>query len=135
MTTKELRELDAWIEINVFGKHCVSEKRGDYEWFYFVNSSGRLGHQDKSDCAKRDWSEYNPMKHILPDSQPSRFTTDPAASDVLDDVILNHPQGNHRIELVNGIYYFTSTVNPNIGCEHPDKKTCRALFAQKLFSK
>jgi hypothetical protein len=84
-----------------------------------------------SDCSNE--SGIPPMEsgyHAI-----KNYTTNPAASDAMDDAILQHPQGNHRIELVNGVYYFTSTVNPNIGCEHPDKKICRALFAKKLFEK
>ncbi len=120
MNAIELRSLDAWIAENVFGWTDIE--------FY------KPPQPDYTEEAPEPFWRGVHKANLLWQSVP-RYTTDPAASDALDDAILNHPMGNHRIELVNGIYYFTSTVNPNIGCEHAEKKICRALFAQKIWTK
>lgn len=77
MKTENLRELDAWIEINVFGKKVFSEIRGEYEWFYFLDEK-YLSRKEAEKLKPRDWSEYDPKKHILPDAQPNPFTRESA---------------------------------------------------------
>ncbi len=68
-------------------------------------------------------------------AEPPSFTTDPAASDALDDKILEKLGGDsYTICFLDGQYsIFTRTVRGVIS--HTDKKICRALFAHKLFSK
>ncbi len=140
MSATEQRELDAWIAENVMGYrrtenpddhttdgatlfwHRTSGPQREVVLKGRAYTHGGMTEETGKEMFSHSWTFFEP-------------TTDPVASDALDDAILNHPMGNHRIELVNGIYYFTSTVNPNIGCEYHNKKICRALFAQKLFSK
>ncbi len=139
MTTKEQLEIDTWIEINVFGKHLVSEMRGEYEWFYFVDSDGKLGHQDKSKCAKRDWSEFNPMKHILPDSQPRRFTTNSAASMELLKECAKEKYGMFPSIVVrrdDGLWFVECDDSPFMEYENSETlELAIALFSIKFFSK
>ncbi len=77
--------LNAWIEINVFGKSVVSEMRGEFEFFYFVEE---MTTRERDRYKPRDWAEYNPMKHCLPNNQPRMFHRDPYASRELENKLL-----------------------------------------------
>ena len=59
------------------------------------------------------------------------YTTDAAASDALDDAILKKLAPENLVVWFDGENYWM--MSRNADAKHPDKKICRALFAQKLF--
>lgn len=72
-------------------------------------------------------------ENVIPECPYDRPTVDPASSDALDDKILAEHAG-YRITFDGKNYTMTDTIL-KISEKNPDKKICRALFAQKLFSK
>lgn len=74
MNATEIKNLQAAIELKVFGKKLYSKKRGEYTWFYF--KAGDLDAREKQRYTEVSWADYNPMKHVLPDNQPRSFAYD-----------------------------------------------------------
>lgn len=135
-TEKELRELDAWIEINVFNQKVFSEIRGEFEWFYFADPE-KMSRREKEKYKPREWSDYDPMKHVLPNGQPRRFSTNPAdAMAVLkkcaekQDVMLGFNNHGKRW----AISKCSSGLNSGY-TEAPTLELAIARFARKVFEK
>lgn len=65
------------------------------------------------------------------------YTTDPAASDALDDAILKNLEWGYEImPQSDGRVFMADSRFGGIGCVYGENKMiCRALFAKKLFSK
>lgn len=59
-------------------------------------------------------------------------TSDPAASDALDDKILE--KSGYRVNFT-GAFFLMQTNDGKHTTSHADKKICRVLFAKKLFEK
>lgn len=125
---EQLREKDAWIAEHVFG----------WKWYLFSDHICQLE-------APSNWQERhggNPVD-IPRDTDEKdttsvdEYTTDPAASDALDDKILEKLDGGYAIfRRKNGSFHMTGNRNQKfIEAEHHDKKICRVLFAEKLFGK
>ena len=76
------------------------------------------------------WLQDN-IPGIASNESPTR---NHAASDVLDDKILEKIQDGYEIQFLNGFYTFKALCR-RISQTHHDKKICRALFAKKLFTK
>ncbi len=135
-TPEQLREKDAWIAEHVFGAkwfHCrhpeSSEDRRDFivmpkdscEFLAYKEIYGE-GRKYKRNKIKTHWVE--------------KFTTDPAASDALDDKILEKLRSSGdgvTAYCDDGLIYMESRNRNWIEAEHPDKKICRVLFAEKLW--
>lgn len=68
---------------------------------------------------------------------PKNYTTNPAASDELDERIIDKLGGRPLLSWNDGkSHYFESCVEcETILAAHKDKKICRAIFAKKLFTK
>lgn len=124
--------LNAWIEINVFGKSVFSEKRGEYEFFCFSEPDNL----NRKGYAPRDWNDYDFMKHILPDSQPRRFTSDADAS---FELLKKLPYANYITIYYNNQKWFIDNLRMANGEEiEVNANTLQlaiALFAKKLFNK
>lgn len=117
LTPQQLRERDAWIAEHVMG--WVIYKTVD-DW---MNAGSPIG---------RKITILEEKNHSF---EIPHHTTDPAASDALDDAILRKLNGYaYRIYFQGGLYVMRSLAPDGICVEHPDKKICRVLFAQKLFN-
>jgi len=103
--TNELRELDCEIERIVFG---------------------RMDCKATGDC-------FGSIEYDSDKMPPRRFTTDPAASDALDDAILKKLDGYaYRVHCQGGFYVMVR-VGEVPSAIHQDKKVCRALLAKQLW--
>lgn len=125
-TNKQLRELDAWIAEHVMGwkrmtwhQHFKTRglPNGKELTSYWHNKDGSIAADfcGECDCGKVDTS-FKP-------------TTDPAASDALDDAILKKCE-LYVVDFDEGVFRMNAG---KAAAEHPDKKICRALFARQLF--
>lgn len=140
-TPEQLREKDAWIETYVFNnpntwviikrnKFYRPEAKGytfDYSEAWKV--SYEIAKQHESICGQED-------DVIIRDTGSKLYTTDAAASDVLDDKILE--KCPYEMWFVRNIkIYRMESIGPEgvIVSEHPDKKICRVLFCEKLWGK
>jgi len=124
-TPEKLRELDAWIAEHVMGWKKIGRGKILQEWKDSDGNPHFIGDRpiaDQDDC--NCWMDmFNP-------------TTDPAASDALDDKILEKlGEDGYQIwhDGKNFIMCRRNGLEPQ--AKHLDKKICRALFAQRLFSK
>ncbi len=124
MNATELRTLDAWIAENVMGwiKRDTIHK---------IEGGDFAVQGDTVFIAKKANSNF--LKEFHP-------TTDPAASDALDDKILEWCFKNNKRILVwksDAENYCIKLVDepPFWFAIHSDKKICRAMFAKKLFEK
>lgn len=146
-TPEQLREKDAFVADRVFGLKIKSafiyssivpnefttsdlilalgkEKRT------LIKSSLKQAVEDGSVLVVLKGRTRRPTKYK---GQFPRFCTDPTASDALDDAIFKELRGNTLcIWFRDGEYCYHSV---KISVKHPDKKICRVLFAEKLWSK
>ena len=137
MTTEQMRGLDAWIDLNVFGNQPAYAvmKNGAY---YRPQARGYTDDIHKAwattlETASSELVEGEDMK-VVP-IPPKAYTTDPTASDALDDKILEKLKGRGYATYFRGGEFWMSTyTGETISVTHADKKICRALFAKSLFS-
>lgn len=110
MTPEEMRKLDVFCA-EILGR-CV-----------FVENPADNSLCNK--CGQNVWYEMHQIPSV---------TTDPAASDALDDAILKKfgYEGYSAWVSENGTYIMRSCEDHEVESS-PDKKICRALFARKLW--
>lgn len=128
----ELRELDAWIAENVFG-HEVSST-----WELVDTRTGisTLSFETKSEADgflsryKGEGASYRKVEEV---KRPEQYTTDAAASDMLDDAILRKLPVGYSMSFSEGMFWMERPDQDSTesAC-HADKKICRVLFARKL---
>jgi len=118
MTPEQLHEKDCFIAEKVMGwkrrRFCLQD--GEVGFFQFSHG----GIEVRLENGSRLFS-FSP-------------TTDSAASDLLDEKILEKC-GYESWKLKYCYRMETIGREPVLVAEHPDKKICRVLFAEKLFSK
>ncbi len=127
MTTTEQRELDAFIAEKVMG----------WKWMKYLPEENHAysGCRTLTNEPHKYLVKSNGKEPLAEDAfyNVPKYTTDRAASDALDDKILAEHAG-YRITFDGKNYTMTDTIL-QISEKHPDKKTCRALFAQKIWTK
>lgn len=137
-TPEQLREKDAWVanlmELKPSPKplSAVRQKNDDrYNVAYQPSELGWWQCQTGQDAENKNREQTMCIWEVAMSA-----TTDPAASDALDDKIIKE-RLDYEIGYDSGEFYMKSpnSIGDIIEVSHPDKKICRVLFAEKLYSK
>ncbi len=144
MSDKQLRELDAWIDVNIFdgGKFVGLKKRG-YWWrpnsCGYTASEHEAGRYTREEAALKAHPDGEPV--TIHEFEPRRYTSDSAASmDLLKKCAEWVETIGNNIELSlyeKGKWKVGAfDVDMEFHCvEAPTLELAIALFAQKLYSK
>lgn len=128
--------MNEWIAINVFGYVWCCHKN---PVGIFVNKRWLLEPSLFADLASDGkWLKATMNEDILTNCEGvdiPDYESDPAASDALDDAILERLTGHYRITFDGINYRMATTDGSEISAAHNNKKICRALFAKRIFSK
>jgi len=122
MSETEHQELNCWIAENVMGFTRGKMNRRDV--FNVLVSP---------DAKAKGFVRFQYDEHLPTDLSAPHYTTDPAASDALDDALLERC-GEMLIGFDEGEFYIETNHNGKlVSVSNKDKKICRALFAKEVF--